>query len=299
MLHPDLRVGVIGLGAIGGNVARVLHGAGFAVVGYDVSHTKLEQAAPFIIPAASPAEVSAETDVVLVAVFDEQQVRDVLAGEQSILQARPPAPVVAILSTIGLRGVRWANAVAASHEVGVLDCMVTGGPQLAERGTIVVFAGGDEALLESIRPVLEAFAEPLLRMGPSGAGAQAKLARNVICYGTWCAAWEGARLAQACGLDVNRFVEAVRTSERGTGGTMGLLAEYAIGPGPVDRDDASKTELAQQLCRVARKDLRAAIELGAEHGITLRGAALDVDRFSEVVGLSLRPTADGSTSAAR
>lgn len=285
-MNRDLRVGVVGLGAIGGNVARVLHESGFAVVGYDVSRTRLEEAAPFITPAASPAEVSAQAHLVLIAVFDEEQVRDVLAGEQSILHARRPAPVVAILSTISLRAVRWANAVAAPHEVAVLDCMVTGGPQLAEHGTIVVFAGGEEAVLESVRPVLEAFADPLLLMGPSGAGAQAKLARNVIYYGTWFAAWEGARLAQACGLDLDKLIEAVRVSDRWTGGTMSLLADYEIGPRPVDRADESKLEIARHLCRVASKDLHAAIELGAEQGIALPGAALNVDQISDVVGLA-------------
>jgi 3-hydroxyisobutyrate dehydrogenase len=123
-------------------------------------------------------------------------------------------------------------------------------------------------------------------MGPSGAGAQAKLARNVIYYGAWFAAWEGARLAQACGLDLDKLVEAVRTSDDWTGGTMSLLADYEIGPGPVDRDDEPKLAVAQHLCRVARKDLGAAIELGTELGIALPGAAINADLFSEVVGLS-------------
>jgi 3-hydroxyisobutyrate dehydrogenase len=279
------RVGVVGLGVIGGNIARVLAQSGYVVVGYDVRSDVTTQSAAFLTPAASAAEVSADTDIALIAVFDDLQVCDVLAGEQSILSADHPCRVVAILSTVALGTIEWAHEQAASRGVALLDCGVTGGKGLRDHGKIVVFAGGDEAVLESVRPIIGSFAEPLLYMGPSGAGMKAKLARNVIHYGTWSAAWEGARLAAACGLDVTKLIQAVRVSDEWTGGTMGLLAEYGIGPGPVDPNDGSMLETARALASVAHKDLRAALKLSTEVGINLPGAALDEELYDVVVGV--------------
>ena len=281
-----MKVGVLGLGAIGANVARVLAGAGFDVVGYDVDETALERTAAFVTPCASPAEVSQASGLVLISVFDEVQVRDVLSGEDSVLAAAAPAPVVAIMSTVSIDAVRWAYDLAAAHGVAILDCPVTGGKQLAEHDTIVVFVGGDERVLESVRPVFEALAEPLLYMGPSGSGIMSKLARNVIHYGTWFAAWEGARLAEGCGLDVAKIVEAVRVSDRWTGATMGLIADYGIGPQPVAADDDERLRMARYLASVSHKDLQAALELGAEQGIDLPGARLNAELYDGVVGLS-------------
>lgn len=278
-------VGVVGLGAIGGSLARVLAGSGYEVLGYDVSADVTNRAAAFVTPASSAAEASENADLVLLAVFDDDQVRDVLAGERAILAADEPCRVVAVLSTVTLGTIEWANERAAARGVAVLDCGVTGGPGLRDHGKIVVFTGGDEAVLESVRPILATFAAPLLYMGPSGAGMKAKLARNVIHYGTWFAAWEGARLAAACGLDVAKLVQGVRTSDEWTGGTMGLLADYQIGPGPVDPNDASTLETARSLASVAHKDLRAALELSAQVGIGLPGAALDEEVYDAVVGV--------------
>jgi 3-hydroxyisobutyrate dehydrogenase len=278
-------VGVVGLGAIGGSLARVLAGSGYEVVGYDVNADVTKGAAAFVTPAGSAAEASAGAALVLVAVFDDDQVRDVLAGEGSILAADDPCRVVAVLSTVTLDTIVWANEQAAARGVAVLDCGVTGGPGLRDHGKVVVFAGGDEAVLETVRPILATFAAPLLYMGPSGAGMKAKLARNVIHYGTWFAAWEGARLAAACGLDVSKLVQGVRTSDEWTGGTMALLADYRIGPGPVDPNDASTLETARRLASFAHKDLRAALELSAQVGIGLPGAALDEEVYDAVVGV--------------
>lgn len=282
----ERTVGVVGLGGIGGNLARTLARSGFDVVGFDVRSEAVEGLAGSITPAESAADVSARAELVLVVVFDDDQVRDVLAGERSILAAASPAKVVAILSTVTLDTIRWAYDLGVAHGVAILDCGVTGGKQLSDHGTIVVLAGGDEAVLESVRPIFDTFAEPLLYMGPAGAGIQAKLARNLIHYGTWYAAWEGARLAEACGLDIDKLVEAVRVSDRWTGATMGLLADYEVGPSLVDPGDERKLEMARFLSDVAHKDLRAALELGAERGVTLPGAAVNDELYDAVVGLA-------------
>lgn len=278
-------VGVLGLGQIGGGVARALARAGREVVAYDVRPEAMDALAGSIAPASSPAEVSSRSDAVLLAVFDDEQVRAVLTGAESILAPDDRARVAGVMSTVSLDTIRWAHAHAAEHGVALVDCAVTGGQHLKEEGRIVVFAGGEPEALEALRPVLEVFAEPLLHMGPTGAGIQAKLARNVIHYGTWHAAWEGARLAAACGLDVDKLVQAVRVSDQWTGATMGLVADYGIGPDPVDPGDERMMQMAQYLSNVAHKDLRAALELAAEHGVRLPGAELGDRLYDAVVGL--------------
>jgi 3-hydroxyisobutyrate dehydrogenase-like beta-hydroxyacid dehydrogenase len=278
----DPRVGIVGLGWVGSTLARVLAGAGYQVAGHDVRPEAVAELAGVVTALASGTAVSQWADVVLVVPYDDEQTRAVV---ESVLAAPDPARIVAILSTVTIDTVRWAHARADRNGVALLDCGLTGGQGLRAHGTAVILAGGDEAALEAVRPVLETFAAPLMHMGPSGTGMQAKLARNVIHYGTWHTAWEGARLAAACGIGLDKLIDAVRASDVWSGGTMGLLAE-GFGPGPVDRGDDDALHFARYVAGVARKDLDAALELAAEVGVDLPGAEVARQAFPRVTGLS-------------
>jgi 3-hydroxyisobutyrate dehydrogenase-like beta-hydroxyacid dehydrogenase len=134
--------------------------------------------------------------------------------------------------------------------------------------------------------VLEGFADPLLHMGPLGTGMQAKLARNLLHYSGWYAAWEAARVATACGIDIDKLVQAHEISNaRSSGGATSLLSR-GIRPGPVD--PASIPE-RQGSAAFARKDLGYVLELAEELGIPLPGAELVRERIDLVVGLADEP----------
>jgi 3-hydroxyisobutyrate dehydrogenase-like beta-hydroxyacid dehydrogenase len=283
--------GVIGLGAIGGHVARAFAREGWDAVGYDVREQAFVEF-PEARRAVTVRELAELADPVLVAVYSDDQLRDVLDGPEGILAAATPPHTVCVLSTITVDTLRWAHAAAAARGVELIDCGVTGGSALRRGEKIVVLAGGSDAAVADARPALEIFGDPVLHMGPLGAGMQAKLARNLMHYSGWYFAWEAARVATACGIDVDKLVLAHTISnERSSGGAMSLL-NRGVRPGPVDPATIPERESAAAF---ARKDLGYVLELAAELGIPLPGAALVRERIDQVVGLAAEnraPAAD-------
>jgi 3-hydroxyisobutyrate dehydrogenase-like beta-hydroxyacid dehydrogenase len=278
-------VGVVGLGAIGGPVARALAQSGRRVVGYDIRESAFETY-PESESSPSPKALAEAAGTVLIAVYDDAQLREVLIGPAGILSATPPPSTVCVLSTVTLATLHWAAAEAERVGVELIDCGVTGGGGLRSRGKIVVLAGGSDTALASARPVLEVFAEPLLHMGPLGAGMQAKLARNLMHYSGWYASWEAARIADACGIDVQKLVEAHVTSNAISSGGGTSLLTRGIGPGPADPADEASMAERQRSAAYAKKDLSYILELADEMGIPLPGAELVRERIDFVVGLS-------------
>jgi 3-hydroxyisobutyrate dehydrogenase len=275
-------VGVIGLGSIGGHVGRSIAKTR-RVVGFDVREAAYAEFSE-IGSAPSPRAVAEAADVVLVAVWDDAQLREVLTGEAGILGADSKPAAVCVLSTITLDTLRWAHDQAAAVGVELLDCGVTGGSGLRKHGKIVVLAGGSDEAMATARPTLELFAAPLLHMGPLGAGMQAKLARNLMHYSAWYASWEAARVAAAAGIDIDKLVEAHRVSNEWGGGGTSLLSR-GIRPGPADPAQEVGPEARGAMADYARKDLGYVLELAKQLGIPLPGAELVRERIDLVVGL--------------
>lgn len=277
--------GVIGLGAIGGNVARSIARTGRRVVGFDPRPEAFVEF-PEAESAATVRALAEAADTVLIAVYNDDQLRQVLSGAEGITSAASPPATVCVLSTVTLATLHWAAAEAQQAGIELIDCGVTGGTGLRARGKLVVLAGGSDQAVAAARPVLDAFADPLLHMGPLGAGMQAKLARNLMHYSGWYAAWEAARIAAACEIDVAKLVEAHRISnEISSGGGTSLLTR-GIGPGTADVKDDASMAARQSAADFARKDLGYVLELAAELGIPLPGAELVRNRIDLVVGLA-------------
>ena len=278
-------VGVIGLGAIGGPVARTLRRGGWEVFGYDVRDSAFEE-----YPEASRSDgvrdLAEACGTVLIAVYDDEQLREVLDGVDGILAADSPPATVCVLSTITVETLRGAARSAARRQVELLDCGVTGGTGLRTMGKIVVFAGGSPQALEAARPVLETFADPLLHMGSLGAGMTAKLARNLMHYSGWYAAWEAARIAAASGVDIDKLIEGHQISnQRSNGAGLSLLIRGIRPDVPVSADSPGLSE-REASANFARKDLGYVLDLARELGIPLPGAELVRERADLMVGLA-------------
>jgi 3-hydroxyisobutyrate dehydrogenase len=242
-------------------LARARH----AVSAFDVRPEALAELEGVVSTTASIAELAAGADVVLVAVFDDAQVRQVIAGEAGILAASAAPRVVAVLSTVTLDTILWAGAECEPNGIAVVDCGVSGGRAIARGEPLVAMVGGDPAAVETARPVLEVFGSPVLYMGPLGTGMITKVVRNMLHYSAIAAEWEGARLAANAGVDVERFAEAVRACEALSGGRMGYGTSVP-GDGDLSRE--------RHLARYGLKDLEVALQLGAERGVDLPAATL-------------------------
>ena len=271
----------MGLGEIGSGVARALAAAGYTLVARDPD-ARVRQRHTDITLAGSPAAVAAQSEVVLVAVYDDAQVRDVLTGHTGILAGKVPTSDIVVLSTVSLDTIRWAAAACDERGITLLDCGVTGGPQALAQASIVAMVGGPDHAVARVRPVLDAFSAPVVHTGPVGTGMQAKLARNLLYFAGCHVAWEAARLAQAAGVAPETLIEIVEASELWTGGSTAILKRGFL---PGDPSDTPDPATRARMAGFAHKDLEAALRLGAELGVELPAAALATEHFDAVVGL--------------
>jgi 3-hydroxyisobutyrate dehydrogenase-like beta-hydroxyacid dehydrogenase len=263
-------VGVIGLGQIGGGVARALTDRGWSVTGFDVSAAAYSRLEGLLAPVASVQAVAAAAEVVLIAVLDDRQVRSVF---EEIASAGLENRTVVVLSTIDVETIEWSAKFGRSHGFAVVDCGVTGGSQAAAEGTLVAMLGGDEQAVATARRVVEDFSSETMHVGPLGSGLRLKLARNLVTYGSWMVADEAARLIAASGIGADSLVAVIRASDPLTGGVTAMLAGDRAGrPAPA------------ALATIADKDLRAALSLAEQSGVELPVTRLVTDRIGELVG---------------
>ena len=287
MSESESRVpsaGVIGLGEIGGGIAGNLMKAGVTLSVCDVRE---EATAPYrdgAHVAASPRDLAERCDVVIVAVLNDAQVRAVLEGDDGVFAAARDGSTVVVVSTISTPTVTDLRTAGAAHGVTVIDCGVSGGTQGAADGELVCMVGGTEGEVDRVRPLLDVFSRLVLHMGPPGTGLSAKLARNVVQYGSWLAAQEAQELAEAAGVDLLKLGEAIRVSDQVIGGSARLILRPTAEPWPGDTD-ANLLAFLRDKALMAHKDLDAARALGDEYGVPMPLAALTDARCEGIFGL--------------
>ncbi len=277
-------VGVIGLGDIGSGVAAGLVRAGVDLVVCDI---RAESTAPFADTArlaSDPAELGRLVDVVVVAVVTDEQVLAVLDGAGGALSRARPGSTVVIVSTISPSTLTRVAELAGVCGVSVVDCGVSGGPSSAAEGALISMIGGDDDVVERIRPVLEAFSSLVVRMGPLGSGLQAKLARNLVQYASWLAAYEAQVLAEAAGIELAKLAQVIKASDARIGGASTLMFRRTVAPFSPD-DDAGLVQAMRTAASLAHKDLRAAMELGDALGLHLPLAAMTDARADALFGI--------------
>jgi 3-hydroxyisobutyrate dehydrogenase len=281
---PTPVVGVIGLGSIGDGVSSSLVREGFPVVVYDVRTEATDPYRDRATVAGSPTDLVRQSDVVVVAVVNDQQVHAVLSGADGGLAAAGPDTTFIIVSTISIPCVEAIGAEAAALGVPVLDCGVSGGPSSAATGELVCMVGGDPAAIERVRPVFDAIGSLTVAMGPFGSGLAAKLARNLVQYGSWLAAYEGQRLAEAAGIELSKLAAVIKASDARIGGASTLMFRTTVAPFTED-DDKGLVDAMRAASQLAHKDLAAAIQLAADLEMDLPLAEMAEERCDQIFGM--------------
>lgn len=207
--NPAKRVGVIGLGAMGLQMALHMAAKGFAVVGYDVAAPASARArSQGLRICDSAAVVGSEAEVVVVMVATDEQVRDVVAGS-GLLDRLAPGTVVCIASSASPDLCRELAEGASRNGIGVLDTPVVLGQEAANNGTLTIYVGGEETAFARARPVLSAFGREVLYLGPSGNGQIAKTINNMLLWACMTANFEALGLAKTLGADIPRLAAAL------------------------------------------------------------------------------------------
>jgi 3-hydroxyisobutyrate dehydrogenase len=205
---------------MGGAMAARIVDAGFPAV---LWARRPEALAPFagpdVVTAATPAELAAAVDLVGVCVWADEDVRAVLEGDDGVLAGCAPGTVIAIHSTVSPSTCRELAQLAAARGVVVVDAPVSGGRSAALAGSLVVAVGGDGVAVERCRPVFDAFGDPVVHLGPVGAGQFAKLVGNALLAANLAVAEDALALGEAVGIRPDALAEVLR---RGSGRSFGL-----------------------------------------------------------------------------
>ena len=195
-------VGVVGLGAMGLPIAGHLARAGVPVVVADLDEAAVGACvAQGMTAADGPADLAARSDVVLVVVPSDDDVRAVCEGDGGLLAGARPGTVVLLCSSVRPDTCEAVTAAAPSG-VAVLDAALTGGVRGAENGQINLLVGGDPEALDRVRPALAAWTSSVHHLGPLGAGQVGKTVNNLIHWAQIAAIVESLELGRRYGLDV-------------------------------------------------------------------------------------------------
>jgi 3-hydroxyisobutyrate dehydrogenase len=203
-------VGFVGLGNMGGRMARRLVGAGIEVVGFDPRPGATE--AVGATPAADPADVARRAPVVLMSLPDSHVVEPVVRGADGLLAGASAGATVVDLSTASPSSTVELHAEAAARGVRYLDAGISGGAAAAEKGTLTIMAGGDADTLAELEWVFAPIAAHVHHMGAPGAGHTAKLLNNFLNAVSLAATAEVLVAARKAGLDLPQLLDVLNSS---------------------------------------------------------------------------------------
>jgi 3-hydroxyisobutyrate dehydrogenase len=203
-----MRVGFIGLGAMGAPMAHKLHEAGMLAGVYNRTLSKAMIFASDhegLRVAASPADLT-DCEVAITCVSADA---DVLEMVDALAGALPEGAVVVDCSTVSAETAQAAGQRLAARGIGFVDAPVSGGTEGAIKGTLSIMAGGDAAHLAAVMPVLEVMGGRIVHMGVVGSGQATKAANQIAVAGVDQAVSEALAFAVAHGLDLDKVIEAL------------------------------------------------------------------------------------------
>lgn len=212
---PETALGFIGLGIMGGPMARNLIKAGYRVTGFDTNPARM---AEFVAaggkPAASAAEVGRASEIVCLSLPTGDVVRQVVVGADvgtgGLATVMKSGTAILDLSTTEPKVAQDAAAACAARGIDFLDAPVSGGEQGALDAALSIMVGGDAAAFARCRPIFSSMGKSVVHMGGSGMGQAAKLINNLIVAAGFAAVCEGWALAVKAGLDPAILHEAIK-----------------------------------------------------------------------------------------
>lgn len=203
-----MKVGFIGLGAMGLGMAKNLAKAGSQAVVWNRTPSKAQALAqePCITIVDSIAKLASQVEVICLCVSADS---DVLEVVNSLLPYIKAETIVIDSSTISSSTAKKAAVLLADKQAYYLDAPVSGGVEGAKNGTLAMMIGGDEAILQKVTPLLKSMSSRICYMGETGSGQGTKAVNQIMAAGINQAVTEALAFAQAEGLPVEKVIEAV------------------------------------------------------------------------------------------
>jgi 3-hydroxyisobutyrate dehydrogenase len=270
-----MKVGFIGLGTMGGGMSLNIRHAEHDMVVYDINKDagkrQLDAGCEW---ADSPRKVAEATEIVFTSLPGPPEVEAVALGENGLLAGMKPGSIWCDLSTNSPTVMRRLHAVFAEKGIHVLDTPVSGGPAGANSGRLAIWCGGDEAVFNEAKPVLDAMGDQVKYIGPIGAGTVAKLVHNCAGYAVQAALAECFTMGVKAGVDPLNLYDAIRQGAGGRRRTFDGLSGAFM---------QNKFEPPSFQLKLAHKDVRLATELGREINVPMRIANLAFAELTEAM----------------
>ncbi|MBI3452253.1 MAG: 3-hydroxyisobutyrate dehydrogenase [Rhodospirillales bacterium] len=264
-------IGFIGLGNMGGPMARNLIKAGHKLKAFDVMKANLDAAvAAGAAAAASAAEAARDVEAIVTMLPAGEHVRDVYMGKGEVIKTATRGTLLIDCSTIDVETARAVNAAATAGGHEMLDAPVSGGTSGAEAATLTFMCGGSDAGFKRAEPILKTMGKNILHAGPAGNGQAAKICNNMILGISMIAVCEGFNLAEKLGLDAQKLFDISSKSS----GQCWSMTTYCPVPGPVPTSPANRDYKPGFTAAMMLKDMKLALQAANAAGAaTPLGAA--------------------------
>ena len=255
-----MKLGFIGLGAMGRPMALHLQRAGHELAVWARRPESIGDLPASVC--ATPAELGRCCEVVFTVITSSADVEGVALGKDGLVEGLAPGSVLVDCSTIAPDAARHIAEKLGENGIHFLDAPVSGGEQGAIDATLAIMAGGDAAVLERVRPLLDCLGKRIVHIGPNGAGQVAKACNQMIMVAAIEAAAEAMRLAAAAGVDCGKVRQAL------SGGSAASRVLDVMGERMVRRDFSAGIE-----ARLHHKDFGLVLEAARQSGVPVPLAA--------------------------
>lgn len=268
------KIGFIGTGVMGTSIVKHLLKAGYEVQIYNRTKSKaselMELGAEW---QNTPAEVTKNAEVIFTIVGYPSDVEEVYYGENGIFQAASNQNILIDMTTSTPTLANKIYQTGKEKGIAVLDAPVSGGDLGAQKGTLTVMVGGDQATFDKVKPIFEIFSSKLNLQGPAGSGQHTKMANQIMIAGTMTGMTELLVYAKAAGLDVEKVLDTV-----GEGSAQNWsLSNY----GPrILKEDYSAGFFIKHFV----KDLKIALDEAKRMNLSLPATALAEKLYEELEG---------------
>ncbi len=274
-----MKIGFVGLGAMGAGIVERLLQAGHTVTGWNRT---AEKGAPLVAlgmrGADSPREAAAHAEIVFSIVTDARAVRAVALGPDGVISGLAPGGVFLDMSTIAPDDSRAIAAEFSQAGLTMLDAPISGSPITLMAGKASLMVGGDRAAFERVRPVLLDIGAKALYIGPSGQAVQMKLAINLVLMVEVIAFGEGIALAEKGGVGREVAVEAMLNSVAASP-VLGYRGPFIL--------EGKMPEVPLADVNLQQKDMVLVLELGRKMGSPVPLAAAANEMMNACRGLGI------------
>jgi 3-hydroxyisobutyrate dehydrogenase-like beta-hydroxyacid dehydrogenase len=258
------QLGFIGLGAMGGRIAKRLLDAGHQVSGYNRTPSKADALiAAGMRWCATPREVAQAADITFSMVSDTAALSSIADGPDGVLAGLSAGKIYVDMSTVSPRLVR--DLAERAHALGaqMLEAPVSGSIGAVEAGTLVIFVGGEAATLEHVRPVFEVLGQKIIHVGANGQAVAMKIAINLNLATQLLSLFESLLLAERSGIPRAMALDSLLNSVAASP-AMKYRAPFVL----------NMPEEAWFNVAMMQKDLQLALDLGRELGVPLFSVGL-------------------------